>query len=164
MIQYSKSSDSIFCAPCFLFCDSHVNGEFVSSPFQDWTNATGIFCGALYHHSLSFSRQQCNQQAVALIAVIEKKVPSIKSQLVKAYDQQMENKPKHFFQLLMQFKAGYRSEGHCWNRDTKQETGILNMFDLLASYCSDLKDHISSSARNARYLSPKIQNDLSRVI
>ena len=100
--------------------------------------------------------------------MVEKKAPSIKPQLVKAYDQQVEKYTKASLSMVdaIQFtiKQGIAQRGHSCNKGTKRENGNLTMLvDILASYSLDLKDHVSSSARNARYLSPKIQT-VSMVI
>ena len=151
------SSDGIFCVPCFLFRDNHFNSEFAKSPFRDWKNATGKSRGALYRHSSSFCHQQCIQQAAALIAVVEKKTPSIKSHLVKTYDQQVQRNTRALISIIdvIQFTI---------NKDTKLEDGNFCMLlDLIATYSSDLSDHLINSAKNARYLSPKIQNEFITI-
>ena len=60
--------------------------------FRDWKNATGKSRGSLYRHSTSSCHQQCLQQAVALIFMVEGRSKSMKSHLVKSYDQQIEKK------------------------------------------------------------------------
>ena len=76
-IRYSVTSNSVYCAPCFIFSKSHLNSEFVTSPFCDWKNAYGSSRGALNRHSLSQTHQHCLEQAVNFIAVVEKKKQSI---------------------------------------------------------------------------------------
>ena len=41
-IRYPVSVDGVFCAPCFLFSKTRLNSEYVSTPFRDWKNATGL--------------------------------------------------------------------------------------------------------------------------
>lgn len=167
-IRYSKASDGIYCAPCFIFSDTHFNGEFVTSPFRDWKNATGKSRGALRHHATSFCHQQCIQQAAALIAVVEKKTPSIKSHLVKTYDQLVERNTQALISIIdvLQYtiKQGISQRGHSWNKITKREGGNFSMLvDLIASYSPCLSDHLLNAAKNARYLSPKIQNEFISI-
>ncbi len=167
-IRYSKSSDGIYCASCFIYSDTHFNGEFVSSPFCDWKNATGISRGALHRHAVSRCHQQCIQQAVALISVVEMKNPSIKSQLVKTYDQLVERNTKALISIIdvLQYtiKQGVSQRGHSWNKSTKREGGNFSVLvDLIATYSPCLSDHLLNAAKNARYLSPKIQNEFISI-
>ena len=81
----------MYCASCFIFSKSHLNSEFVTSPFRDWKNVTGSTRGALNRHSLSQTHQHCLEQAVNFIAVVEKKKQSIKSRLSEEYDKKIES-------------------------------------------------------------------------
>lgn len=167
-IRYSNSSDGIFCSSCFLFSNVHFNGGFVSSPFRDWKNAVGKTRGALRRHSMSACHRQCIQQAAALIAVVEKKSPSIKSRLVTSYDLQVERNTKALVSIIdtLQYtiKQGIAQRGHSWNKTTRRENGNFSMLiDLIATYSPCLSDHLVKAARNARYLSPKIQNDFISI-
>ena len=66
------------------------NDEFVKSPFKDWSSATGTSHGTLCRHSSSHCHLRCKEQAVAFIAVMERRRPSVKSQLSDAYSKQVE--------------------------------------------------------------------------
>ena len=163
-IRYSESEDGIYCAPCFLFSDSRFNDEFVKSPFKDWKNATGTSRGTLCRHSSSPCHLRCKEQAVTFIAVMERRRPSVKSHLSDAYSKQVEQNTKALLSIIdaIQFlvKQGLPLRGHHWNKDLKREDGNLSkLIDFLSSYCSDLNSHLHTSAKNARYLSPKIQNE-----
>ena len=64
---------------------------------------------------------------------------------------------------MLQFltKQGLALWGHTWNKDTKRESGnFTTLIDLMAKYSSELHSHVLNSPRNARYLSPRIQNEL----
>ena len=57
-------------------------------------------------------------------------------------------------------KQGLGLRGSDWDKSTKRENGNFSMLiDFLSEYNSELKSHLQSSSRNARYLSPKIQNE-----
>ena len=154
-ICYSRSTGGIFCAPCFLFRDYHYNGEFVTTPFRDWKNATGKSQGSLYRHSTSSCHQQCLQQAVALISMVEGRSKSIKSHLIKSYDQQIEKNTKALLSIIdviqYSIKQGLALRSN-WSKVTKQENGNFRMLvDRIAHYNPDLQDHLLHSAKNAHY-------------
>ena len=39
----------------------------------------------------------------------------------------------------------------------------MNLVDFLSKYNTELKDHLNTSPKNARYLSPKIQNQFITI-
>lgn len=80
----------VFCGPCFLFSQVRFNSKFVSTPFRNWKNAVGTFCGLLNRHSQSQAHKQCVELLVSFITVMEKNKQSIKSQLSEAYDKQVQ--------------------------------------------------------------------------
>lgn len=133
----------------------------MTSPFHDWKNATGVARGALSRHSLSKNHLECAETAVAFVAVMEKRRPSIMAQLSDKYDEQVQQNTKALIAIVdviqMLVKQGLALRGHHWNKETKREDGNFSMMvDFLAKYFPDLCSHLSNSAR---YLSPKIQNE-----
>lgn len=167
-VRYSASLDGVFCAPCFLFGRAHFNSEFVSSPFRNWKNATGTSRGALNRHSLSQTHQECVEQAASFIAVMEKNQQSIKSQLSAAYDNQVQLNTRALLSIIdcIQFlvKQGLGLRGSNWDKGAKKEDGnFTSLLDFVSKYSADLKSHLHSSPKNARYLSPKIQNEFITI-
>lgn len=129
-IRYSESADGVFCAACYLFSKIRVNTEFVSSPFRDWKNATDTSCGALHRHSSSHNHIQCHDQAVTFIAVMKKKVLSIKSQLNSTYEIQIQQNTQALLAIVdvIQFltKQGIALRGHNWNSEERREDGHID--------------------------------------
>jgi len=134
--------------------------------FCDWKNATGTSRGALNRHSLSHGHLQCVEQAVTFIAVMEEKRQSIKSKLSDLYDKEVQQNTKAPICIIdvLQFltKQGLALRGHTWNKGTKRESGNFNtLIDLMAKYhVPSCIPNVLNSPRNARYLSPRIQNEL----
>lgn len=167
-IRYSVSADGIFCAPCLLFSSARFNSEFVTAPFRDWKNAVGTARGTLNRHSSSQNHIQCQERAIAFIAVMEKRKLSIKSQLSSVYDNQVQKNAKALVAIvdIIQYlvRQGLALRGHTWNKETKREGGNFStMVDFVAKYSPELSSHLTSSARNARYLSPRIQNEFISI-
>ena len=167
-IRYSVSTDGIFCAPCFLFNNSH-NVDFVTSPFRDWKNAVGTCRGALNRHSVCVNHMLCAEKAVNYKAVVEKKQKSIKSQLSDRYDHQVQQNREALtaivdvMQLLI--RQGLAFRGHHWNKIIRREDGNFSLFvDFLSSYSTALSSHLQNCPKNAQYLSPQIQNEFINII
>ena len=156
----------MFCAPCFLFSKARLNSEFVSTPFRNWKNATGASRGALNRHSTATTHQQCVEQAAGFKGVVEKRAHSIKSQLSEAYDQQVQANRAALLAIVdsIQFLVGQGLglRGSNWDKGAKREDGnFSSVLDLLSKYSPELESHILHSPKNARYLSPKVQNEIN---
>ena len=96
---------------------------------------------------------------------MERKKPSIKSRLSDSYDKQVQQNTKALISIIdvIQFltKQGLALRGPTWNKSTRRENGnFTTLIDLMAKYSVELNSHLLNSARNARYLSPQIQNEL----
>lgn len=146
-LRYSKSVDGVFCAPCYLFDNAHVSNEFASTPFSDWKNAIGKAHGAFNRHSLSQNHSSCSERAASFLAVMDKRMPSIRSQLNTSYHSQVERNRKALISIVdsIQFmiKKGLPLRGHSWNKDTKREEGNLcEMVNFVSKYSVELDSHI----------------------
>ena len=166
-IRYSISVDAVFCAPSFLFSKA-CNSEFVTIPFSNWKNATGTSCGALNHHSASHAHQECVEQAASFRSVVEKKAHSIKGQLSDAYNKQVEANTAALLaivdSILFLVKQGLGLKSSNWDRTLQREDGnFSDLLHFLSRYSPELKSHIAHSPKNARYLSPQIQNEFIAI-
>ena len=163
----SKSVDGVFCAPCYLFGSTHVSNEFASAPFSDWKNAIGKARGAFNRHSLSQNHSSCSERAASFLAVMDKRMP-IRSQLNTSYHSQVQRNREASISIvdLIQFmvKQGLPLRGHSWNKDTRREDGNLTeMISFVSKYSVELDSHIRTSPKNARYLSPMVQNEFITI-
>ena len=119
-------------------------------------------------HSHSQVHQQCAEQAARFLAVMNKSEKSIRSQLSESYERQVEKNTKALLAIIdaIQFlvKQGLPLRGSNWDKTAKREDGnFSSLVDLLSQYSTDLNTHLQSASRNARYLSPKIQNDFIAI-
>ena len=129
----------MFCSPCFLFSGAWFNGKFVFSPFCNWKKAIGTSHGVLKGHSLSQAHQPYVEQAVTFIAVIEKNKQSIKSQLSKGFDKQVQLNMRALLSITdsIQFlvKQGLALTGRNWDKCKKRGDGNLtSLLDFLSKY------------------------------
>ena len=144
------------------------NSEFIKEPFRDWKNATGALRGCLNRHNASLNHLQCVEKAANFLAVMDKNRLSIKSQLSNEYEKQVQVNTRALLAIIdvIQFLAnqGIALRGHHWNKVTHRENGNFStMIDFLANYSTELRSHILRSPKNARYLSPKIQNEFISI-
>ena len=144
------------------------NNEFVSTPFCSWKNARGASRGALNRHSVSLMHQQCVEQAAGFRGVEEKRADSIKSQLSEAYDKQVQTNTAALLaivdSILFLVKQGLGLRGSNWDRASKREDGNFScLLHFVSKYSPELQSHIIHSPKNARYLSPKIQNEFIAI-
>ena len=50
------------------------------------------------------------------------------------------------------------------NKLTQREAGNFSeLVDFVANYSPELSDHLKTAAKNARYLSPKVQNEFISI-
>ena len=167
-VRYSPSLDGAFCAPCFLFCKSRFNNEFDSKPFRNWKNATGTSRGSLNSHALSQSHRQYMEQAASFLAIMNKAQKSLRSQLSQAYDNQVQLNTRALTVIIdsIQFlvKQGLALRGGNWDKAAKNEDGnFTSLLEFMKKHSPELKSHLQNSPRNARYLSPKIQNEFIMI-
>ena len=132
------------------------------------TYATGASRGALNRHSASHTHQQCVELAAGFRGVVEKRADAIKSQLSEAYDKQVQANTAALLaivdSILFLVKQGLGLRGSNWDKTSKKEGGnFSHLLDFLSKYSPELQSHISHSPRNARYLSPQIQNELIAI-
>ena len=54
--------------------------------------------------------------------------------------------------------------GSKWDKGSKREDGNFTTWvDFLSKYNANLQSHLHSSPKNARYLSPKVQNEFTKI-
>ena len=99
---------------------------------------------------------------------MDKKELSLRSQLSEEYDRQVQLNTRALLAIVdcIQFlvKQGLGLRGSDWDKSTKRENGNFSrLIDFLSEYNAELKSHPQSSSRNARYLSPKIQNEFLAI-
>ena len=119
----------------------------------------------LHRHSSAHSHIQCQEQAVTFVAVMERKIPTIKSHLDAKYEVQIQQNTQVLLAIVdvIQFltKQGIALRGHSWHAEERREDGNFStLINFVANYNPELNAHLQKSAKNARYLSPKIQNEL----
>ena len=122
---------------------------------QDWKNAVGSKRGILTNHELSKTHQGAMLAAANFTAVSRREIESVKESLSRGYSEIVKKNRK-----IVLAKRGIAFRGN-WDSAAMKENGNFEFFiKWLAKYDESLSEHLSTAAKNARYLSPQIQNEM----
>lgn len=166
---YSISEDGAYCSYCICFDKAASRDEFVSLPFTDWKNACGQKRGALDNHCKNSERHKASaERAEEFLSVTFKEKRSINECLSKAYEETVQRNTRALLSILDVIlalgKRGIALRGS-WDEKQKKEDGNFHFFiDWRSKVDDDLKSHLETAKRNARYLSPQIQNEMISAI
>ena len=163
-LRYSPSKDAAYCAVCFVFSTEQSNPEFVNRPFCDWKNAVGQERGALPRHENSEIHRGALQMAHDFLKVCHGERKPITQYISQAYQDKVERNKKALLAILDVIvslaKRGIPLRGN-WCKEKAEEDGNFNFFvNWKAKDNNDLAVHLKNAPRNARYLSPLVQNQL----
>lgn len=164
-LRYSESEDGAYCSCCFTFANASTsNDPLVSAPFKDWKNAIGAKRGILTNHELTKCHRSSMVAAENFMLVARKEKESIKESLNRSYSETVQKNRDTLCSILdvviLLAKRGIPFRGR-WDKSAKRDNGNFEYFiHWLAKYDNNLSDHLSSAAKNARYLSPQVQNEM----
>lgn len=163
-LRYSPSQDAAYCAVCFVFSPEQCNPEFVNKPFCDWKNALGRERGALPRHENSEIHRCALKMAHDFLKVCRGERKPITQYISQAYQDKVERNKKALLAILDVIvslaKRGIPLRGN-WCKEKMEEDGNFNFFvNWKAQDNNDLAAHLKNAPRNARYLSPRVQNQL----
>lgn len=65
--------------------------------------------------------------------------------------------------ILFLINQGLGLRGNNWDKPKREDGNFSHLLDFLSKYSPELQSQITHSSRNARYLSPKIQNEFIAI-
>lgn len=141
-----------------------TNPEFVTKPFCDWKNACGGERGALNRHNKSDTHVIAVQSADDFLQVCHQNRKSVKEYLSQAYAEKIRRNRAALLCILDVIMAlaerAIPLRGSS-NKATGQEDSNFNFFiKWKAQDNPEFAAFLKNAPRNARYLSPQIQNQL----
>lgn len=160
---YSVSCNGGFCRTCVLSAKRFLSlGQLVTSPMTNVTRAKVT----LIEHDKQSCNTMASQDAVEFISQMEKGKASVRQLLQSESSACIERNRANLKSILKAIvfcgKQNISLRGH-----TEQEGSDSNPsnFRALVDFRIDagdstLADHFKTCARNAKYISPQIQNDL----
>lgn len=176
-LAYSKKEDAVFCKPCFLFFHDGVDGvgkgshedpgSIVASGFKDWKRATTTF----KDHVSNEYYKACVNYADQFMQVMERKQLDIKSQLNKKHDRDKEENRAAIRPIIetilfcaeqeLPLRGDVDSGPLSLEKPASKDGKFRALLRLRANSADEnLRRHVINCARNASYISPKIQNEV----
>ncbi|KAK5868034.1 hypothetical protein PBY51_012481 [Eleginops maclovinus] len=162
-LSYSPSEDAAYCATCLCF--NKVKGKnfsFLTKGFTDWKNAVGDKRGVIPRHSHSEGHQRATELAENFMLITQGQKKDIQSVISKQYDDKVMANRKALLSIIdIIVCLGKRNVPFRGNWEGSSENGNFNYFvNWKAQFDTTLKQHLETAAKNAKYISPQIQNDL----
>ena len=147
----------------------HSAENFNRFGFCQWKNATGAKRGSLFTHEKSEVHKFAAFRASAFRDTIAGISSSIQSSLSSAYKEQVVRNRSILLSIIdVIIVLGRRNipfRGHKWDKVTKRED---RNFDYILHWKSEfdptLRDHLAHAPKNAKYISPMIQNEFIKLI
>ena len=144
---------------CF---SSASESPFVSSGFKNWKKALGK-AGYIDKHQNSESHKGADEKA-ALFLQTRQTGTDIYARIVKQVAEQQVRTSKGILSIidviLSLGQRGIAFRGN-WDKEEKSEDGNFAFFvNWKSTFEQDLKEHLASASDNAKYTSPRIQNEI----
>uniref|UniRef100_A0A667WQR9 TTF-type domain-containing protein n=1 Tax=Myripristis murdjan TaxID=586833 RepID=A0A667WQR9_9TELE len=164
-LRYSPSEDAAYCCVCILFNKQKgSNATFQREGFRDWKNAVGEKRGIISNHGNTPGHKAASELAENFLCVCKGQQKDIHSVISKTYSDKVQTNRNILSSILdIILNLGKRNvalRGN-WDEEAHEEDGNFKHFVKWKSKFDDtLKLHLETTARNATYMSPSIQNEL----
>ena len=166
-LVYSKINDSVCCLLCVLFGENNKNKLAKLPGFSKWHTVGD--------KNKSHVNNGTHSTAMTAASVFKERIEKPSSTSTYGYDNQKIETVQHNREILKWViktielcgKQCIAFRGHRENVASKKNNcgNFLAILKLLAQTNDDLQNHLASPvAKNATYLSPKIQNEIINII
>ena len=165
-LSYSISVDGGYCIHCVLFAMFRgILGQLVTSPMKIFTRATLT----LKEHNTQQSHLMAMEDSASFTGIMEGRQLSVQQQLQTHGSRQIQKNHEILQSILKVIifcgKQNISLRGHRESMSSNASQGNPGNFISLLHLRMDagdvvLKEHFSTAARNARYHSPTVQNEL----
>ncbi|XP_014669630.1 PREDICTED: zinc finger MYM-type protein 1-like [Priapulus caudatus] len=163
-LEYSQSTDSVYCFACRHFSSPSGNMEksFTNTGYSNWKKAVGKSGGfakhthADYHKDAVVAWKECTQMQEGGTSV---------AQMLNTGYQTAVKKNRHFIKTLGQVilvtcTQKLAQRGHAEQPGAGNPGNVLKILELVASHDDIIKERLASGPKNAKYTSPEIQNEM----
>ena len=163
-LRYSMKNDSLYCISCVCF--GTAASPFVSTGFRNWKKALGRKHSYIEQHKRSDSHKVAEEK-VAIFLHTRQPGTDIASLLSEQAAQQQSRTKKGILSIidiiLVMGQRGIPLRGK-WDKKERAEDGNFAFFvNWKSEYHEDLKIHIENAPDNAKYTSPKVQNEIIQL-
>lgn len=164
-LRYSPKADGAFCAQCVVFGPkSCPRNEFINTPFRDWKNATGAKRGMLKSHHTSKVHIDAQTANDAFLSICKGEKKSINEKISTAYAERIAANRKimiSIIDVIVRLSSRGLALRGTWDKEKSCEDSNFDYFvNWISQHEPTLAKHLTSCPGNAKYLSPKIQNDI----
>ena len=159
-LRCSMKNDSLYCISCICF--GGAVSPFVSTGFRNWKKVLGRRHSYIEQHKHSESHKVAEEK-VAIFLHTRQPGTDIASLLSEQAAQQQSYMKKGILSIidiiLVLGQRGIPFRGN-WDKKERAEDGNFAFFvNCKSEYHEDLKIHIANAPENAKYTSPKVQNE-----
>lgn len=171
-LEYSACLDAAFCFPCRCFAREissqrgHADQAYTKTGFRGWNIATTKFKShqktSIHISSVNILSEYLKTNPIDGILVKEKQL-----QISRQEEQRIANRTimKRLIDIVITLTKGDRAlRGHNEKVDSIEKGLFLEIAHLLSRYDPVIKNHLENGARNATYISNRIQNDILNSI
>ena len=152
-VCYSVSKDALYCIVCILFGLQNV--MLTTVPLTDWTNARRL----ISKHENTSDHKFAQEKSVNFLRVCDKEQLGIAQHMTKAQYELMQHNTKVLHAIISPI-ATCGKQNVPLHGKTDDRSNFMAFLTYRAEADSDLRQHLKSCPRNAKYISHRIQNEL----
>jgi len=166
-LEYSIVADAVFCFPCRCFSGNEGNSSqlenvFSKIGFKNWYRAIDRFKkhqqSKAHINSAKSLSEFLNSKSIDEIIDSNVKLVMQKREIEQSNNRKIMERLINITICLA--KGGRPFRGHNEKNDSHQQGLFRELVNLLVKYDDVLKNHINFGAKNAQYISNRIQNDI----
>ena len=163
-LRYSIRNDSLYCTSCMCFSTSSES-PFVSKGFKNWKKALGKH-GYIDQHRSSECHKISDEKAASFL---QTQLPGtdIMARINKHISEQQIQTKKGILAIIDVILAlgqrGIALRGNWDKKEACEDGNFMYFVKWKATFDQDLKHHLDNSKDNARYTSPRIQNEIIQL-
>ena len=153
-LSYSLKEDAVYCADCVAFSQAKV--LHVTKPLKDWSNAKK----QVDAHLTSTDHKTAATRARDYLKVCTKEKHSINEHISQAYKDTVDQNRQALSAIIETIVLCDKQNISLHKGNDEDWSNFMALLCYRAQTDEALKKHLDSAPKNARYISPLIQNEL----
>lgn len=152
-VCYSVTRDALYCIVCILFGSQKI--MLTTEPLMDWSNAIQL----LSKHEKTADHKLAQQRSIDFLRVCNKEQLGIAQHMTKAQYELIQHNTK-VLHAIISLIATCGKQNVPIRGKTDDRSNFMAFLKYRAEADPDLKQHLDSCPKNAKYTSHRIQNEL----
>ena len=152
-IRYSVTKDAVYCIVCILFGNQKI--VLTTEPLTDWSNARRL----ISKHEKTSDHKFAQQRSIDFLRVFDKEQLGIVQHMTKAQYELLQHNTK-VLHAIISLIATCGKQNVPIRGKTDDRSNFMAFLKYRAEADPDLKQHLDSCPKNAKYTSHRIQNEL----